>query len=82
MTNPTPIPTPPIHSTTPGTWQAWLSAALGLAVGVIDLFHPGWTQPTAVTAVVPAASFLAAAAVSIFDFVTKRKVALAKTGAA
>ncbi len=82
MSTPTPIPVPPVHSATPGTWQAWLTAALGLAVGVIDLFHPGWTQPTVVTALVPTASFLAAAAVSIFDFVTKRKVALVKTGAA
>lgn len=81
-TVPTPaVPTPPIESKTPGTWQGYLTSAIGAVVAVVDLFHPGWTQPTIVTALVPSVSALAAAGVAIFDIVTKRSVTKARLAA-
>lgn len=78
---PEPIPAPPVHSSTPKSWQAWFTSIVAFVVGIVDAVHPGWSQPVWVSALVPSVSIACATGVQIFDFVTKRSVQKARLAA-
>jgi hypothetical protein len=51
----------------------YITSLVGIAVGLITAFQPGFKEPQAVQAVVPAVAFLVATAAQIFNAVSHRR---------
>ena len=69
----------------PNTWVANLTSLVAVVFTVLAVFHPGFTEPPAVPAVIAAAGALVAGGAQIAHFVTRRsrttKVIVAKINA-
>lgn len=77
-TDPTPAPTPTVVPLPKWTDAASVASYITSVVGAVFAFitglHPGFTEPTAVQAILPAIGAIVAAAAQIVNVVTHRAV--------